>query len=239
MNNKLKKYKCDFHIHVKGDPKDRNLKYTIKQLIIEAEKQNFDILAVTNHCQIFDVSKYKKFAKKHNIFLVSGVEINIKLQHVVVLFPHKSVLKVRTFSDLEKYKKKNKQSIVIAPHPYYKMPTCLGSNLEKNIQLFDAIEYCHFHINLFNWPNQRALKMARKYNKAVVGNSDVHKMKFFGTTYTELLMPNISAQNIKMALSNNLNVKYISDPIALFTAVYYISKSLLHCIFRKIFPFCK
>ena len=233
----LKKYKCDFHIHVKGDPKDRNLKHTVKELIIEAEKQKFDILAITNHMQIFNISKYQKFAKQHNILLINGIEINIKFQHVIVLFPHKSILKVKTFSDLKKYKENNPQSIIIAPHPYYKTLTCLGANLKKNINLFDAIEYCHFYTQLLNAPNKKALKIAHKYNKAIVGSSDVHKMKFFGTTYTELSMAKPTHKNIKKAITNYNFTNYISNPLPFITAIYYISKSLLSCIFRKLFPF--
>ncbi|UDQ99183.1 PHP-associated domain-containing protein [Lentisphaerota bacterium WC36G] len=235
QNNGKKIYKCDFHIHVKGDPKDCDLKYTIKELILEAEKQNFDILAITNHNQIFDISRYNRFAKAHNILLIPGVEINLGRNHVVILFAQKSALQIKTFADLAKYRKNHPKSIIIAPHPFYKAPSCLGRHLENNIDLFDSIEYCHFHMKLFNFPNLKAVRLAKKHHKTIVGSSDVHKIKFFGTTYTLLEMKKFTTEEIHKSLRNISKVNYKSSQLPFFTAIYYISKSVFFYILQHIF----
>ncbi len=233
MNQKFKKFKCDFHIHVKGDPKDRQLEHSIKMLILEAEKQHFNILAITNHQQIFNISKFQKFAQKHNIFLVKGIELNIKLQHVVVLFPHKSVLKIRSFTDLKKYKRRHPESVIIAPHPFYMTPTCLGKNLIDNIEVFDAIEYCHFYTKWFNAPNNKAIQIAKKYNNTILGNSDVHKMTFFGTTYSEIYMKKLTPQNIQLAIKTPEQCKFVSSSIPNKVFLFYALKTIFFFFWKR------
>ncbi len=234
MNQKLKKFKCDFHIHVKSDPKDHHLKHNIKMLILEAEKQHFDVLAITNHQQIFNISKFQKFAQKHNILLIKGIELNIKLQHVIILFPHRSVLKIKSFADLNKYKKQHPKSIIIAPHPFYMTPTCLGKNLINNIELFDAIEYCHFYTKWFNTPNNKVIQVAKKFNKTIVGNSDVHKLMFFGTTYSEIYMNKLTPQNIKKAVKNPELCKFISHSIPSKLFLFYSFKNIFFFFWNRL-----
>ena len=53
--------------------------------------------------------------------------------------------KLKTFDDLRKLKQK-KNILIIAPHPYFIIRSCLGKQLDKNIDLFDAIEYSHYYL---------------------------------------------------------------------------------------------
>jgi hypothetical protein len=51
------------------------------------------------------------------------------------------------------------------------------------MEIFDVIEYCHFHTPGLNL-NTSALRLARKYGKPVVATSDAHRLDFFGDHYS-------------------------------------------------------
>lgn len=175
--------KADFHIHVQGDP-CHDHKYTAQQLIDYASKLNFQVLAITNHNQVFYNQDLANYAKSKNILLIPGIEKSIQGKEVLIYnITQKQANQIKTFQDLKKFKQQNKNSLIIAPHPFYFLRGCLGKKLEQHINLFDAIEYCHFHHKLIN-RNKKAVKIAKKHNKPLIGTSDVHHLFQFNKTYT-------------------------------------------------------
>ena len=73
---------------------------------------------------------------------------------------------------------------MIAPHPYYPGRICLKENLEKYIELFDAIEYSWYHSKRFNQPNKKAVKMAEKHGKPMLATADNHILKYVNHSYS-------------------------------------------------------
>jgi predicted metal-dependent phosphoesterase TrpH len=59
----------------------------------------------------------------------------------------------------------------------------LGDSLEKNIAAFDGIEYCHFYYKSLSY-NAKAVQLAKKHKKPIIGTGDVHRLYQQGHTYT-------------------------------------------------------
>jgi hypothetical protein len=53
----------------------------------------------------------------------------------------------------------------------------------KNLELFDALEYCHFYSPRINF-NDKAVAVSKSYGVPLVGNSDTHFLPQLGTTYS-------------------------------------------------------
>src|SRR5205814_2292338 len=74
--------------------------------------------------------------------------------------------------------------LIFAPHPFYLLGGSIGEKrLEKHIDCFDAIEYCHFHTVGWNL-NDSAKRLAERYDKPLLATSDAHRLDFFGDHYS-------------------------------------------------------
>ena len=207
--------KVDLHCHTNLDPKDGTdgrgiVAYSPEELFEEAAAQGFDAIALTHHIKLIDTPQIRAAAKKHGILYIPGVEVEINRIHVVLLNPPHDT--VSTFDELRQLKHDHPEMLIIAPHPYYPGRICLHKNLEKHIDLFDAIEFSHLYTDIINRPNKRAVKMAEKHNIAVVGNSDVHYLHHFGTTFSEVDAKENSISSIIEAIREN-KVVCISKPL--------------------------
>jgi len=181
----MKKYKVQFHAHSGSDPEDC-LFHSEKDLINKAHSFNYDVLAITCHNHIAHTKELKDYAAKKGILLIPGVEKTVEKNHVVILNAKDSALKINTFDDLRKYKNENQDSLIFAAHPYHPFPlgvVSLGKNLDKNIDLFDAIEFSSFHTPKFDF-NKKAVKTAKAYNKPMLGTSDNHVLSFLNHTFS-------------------------------------------------------
>jgi predicted metal-dependent phosphoesterase TrpH len=183
--------KADIHIHTNEDTEDKFIKYSLKDIIDEASKKEFGVLAITLHRQVLQSNKYnslKLYAKKKNILLIRGVEAKIKGKHVLIYnITPEEYSKIDTFEDLRKLRRKNKDIFVMAPHPFMakNMLTrnCVQDEYFKNKDLFDALEFQQFYSFFMN-PNKRTAKIAKEDSKALIASSDLHFKQFFGGHYT-------------------------------------------------------
>ncbi len=175
--------KCDFHIHSSDDPQDM-IRHSVFDLLKIAAAKRYDTISITNHCAISFSSEAKDFAESLGILLLPGIELTLRGKHVVVINADKDVLKVRTFDSLKSYRGEHPESFVFAPHPYYPAKSCLGNLLERHIELFDGIEFCHFYLSFFNVFNRKALAVAERHARTVLACSDTHSLIQFGSTWT-------------------------------------------------------
>lgn len=174
--------KVDFHIHTGSDPKDE-IRYSDEELIDKASEQGFDSIAITNHDACAHTKKLAEYAERKGILLIPGSEATIEGKHVVILnITQRDIDGIKTFDDLRKLKSQ-KNILVIAPHPYFVLPNCLGKKLIQNIDIFDAIEYSYFHTKWINF-NRKAKAAAEKFSKTLIAQSDTHILKCFGKTYS-------------------------------------------------------
>lgn len=174
--------KADLHLHAEED-KHHKIKYDSKELIDYAAKKGFEVLALTFHRDVYYNEYLKEYAKNKNILLIPGVEKLIEGKEVLIYNISRTESdKLKTFDDIRNLKEK-KDILVIAPHPYFKIWNCLGKKLVENIDLFDAIEYSHFYLPFFNL-NKKAVEVAKKFSKPLIGTSDAHNLFQIGMTYS-------------------------------------------------------
>lgn len=176
----MKKLKVDLHLHCSDDPLDL-IAHSAEQLIEEAAKKGFDALSIANHRVITHSRKLARYAERRGILLIPAIEKLIERKHVLLVNADWTAHAIETFQGLRAWKSEN--SLIIAPHPYYPKGNCLRLELERNIDLFDAIEYCFFYSSIINL-NERATKVAEKHQIPLVGTSDCHDLRDLGTTYT-------------------------------------------------------
>ena len=72
---------------------------------------------------------------------------------------------------------------MVAAHPFFPGTYCLGRQLLKEIDLFDAIEFSHFYSNRINF-NGLAIRLAKETGLPLLGTSDSHLVRQFGTTWS-------------------------------------------------------
>jgi predicted metal-dependent phosphoesterase TrpH len=172
--------KADFHIHTREDPHDF-IRYTAVELLHEAARQGFQVLALTCHNKRIHTEDLRRRAADLGILLIPGVEAAIEGKHTLLLDMPYSRLRVRTFAHVRALKREG--GLVIAPHPFFPAPKCLGAKLRENLDLFDAIEFSHFYTQRLDF-NRRAVDYARRMDLPLVGTSDCHRLWQLGTTYT-------------------------------------------------------
>jgi predicted metal-dependent phosphoesterase TrpH len=203
--------KAELHTHIHGDPIDKFIKYSGFDLIDNAKEKGYDVLAFTCHNKFFWNEEVNEYAKSKGIVLIPGIEKDIEGKHTLIYNPPKEVEDVHNFEQLYDLKKKFPEIVIVAAHPHHFDPTCHGNNIIKYFDLFDAWEYNFFWTKGIN-PNNRTVKKSRKYRKPLIGNSDVHDLKYFGSTYS-LIDSEKNVNSILSAIKNG-NVTVKSSPLS-------------------------
>ncbi len=209
--------KADLHIHTPGDPIDTQLTYTTKELIDLAAKLKYDVLGITWHHKVADISQWKSYAKKKNILLLAGTELDIEKKHTLLYnITQKEAEKIHSFDDVYKIKD---HAFIGAPHPFFLLPSCLGKSVIQHKELFSFLEYSHFYTRSINL-NNKAVAVAEQLQKHVVANSDLHHLETFGKEYT-LLDTTPTADAVydllrkKAVGKNKKKVQYVTQPYSL------------------------
>src|SRR4051812_30619711 len=124
------------------------------------------------------------------ILLIPAAEVRLDGADVILLNVRaEEVTPLRTLDDLATLRARRGPSLfTIAPHPFYVLGGSLGERLLERIDLFDAIELCHFWTRLFN-PNRRAVEIAGRFKKPLIATSDAHQLHAFGSNYTSMPRP--------------------------------------------------
>jgi predicted metal-dependent phosphoesterase TrpH len=149
---------------------------------MEAARLGYEVLAITCHDLDVWTTDLSEYAADLGITLIPGMEIAIEGRW------HTLVYNFRTGAeDLETFQKVRARScsdtLVVAPHPYFPSCKCLWSRLERNIEVFDAIEISGFHTKRLDF-NRHARRVATAHSKPLVGNGDVHQLWQLGRTFT-------------------------------------------------------
>lgn len=219
------KLKVDLHLHNSEDMAEKLKKskgmLPPKKFIDMAIQRGYNAIAFTHHGLLYDDPKVIEYAKKRGLILIPGIEAFINHKHVLLLnyIKKKHILNFETLR-----REKSPDMLVIAPHPYYKTRVCLEDELEKNIDCFDAIEYCHFYTRLIN-PNRKAVRLAKRYNLPMIGNSDAHFARQFGTTYSYVYARQKSITAVIEAIKEG-RIEYVSKPLS-FSKLISISAPMI------------
>lgn len=176
------KLKAQLHCHSRQDPRDK-ISYSEKQLIDHAAKLGYHVLAITCHNVVIYNDQLFDYAKQKGIILIPGIEKDIEKKHVLILNATVEAQYLKTFKDLEKYREKHPEVLVVAAHPFFWSKSSLKSKLITHIKLFDAIEDNYYRSKHFN-NNLKAYQVAEEYNLPVIGTADVHSLKYMDETYS-------------------------------------------------------
>jgi predicted metal-dependent phosphoesterase TrpH len=217
--------KIDLHIHTLDDPKDA-VDFSAHQLLETASELGFGVLAITLHDAVFDRKEVFADAAAMGILLIPAAEMRLCGADVIVLnVTPEEVAELKNFDDLRRLRARRGSSIfTIAPHPFYVFGGSIGSRLVAEIDCFDAIEFCHFHVGLFN-PNRRAKRVASRFGKPLIATSDAHRLHAFGRHYTSIPRPPaLTVEKIFVALRNG-PLRLTSPPCSftnLVRAIYFV-----------------
>lgn len=191
------KFKANLHFHSSEDPADR-IDYTLKEGIDHAARLGFHALATTCHLYNAWTEEAAKYARERGMLLIPGVELALHEKftggnpfyngrHALVLNADKTAEKIRTFAELEAYRRAHPEIFIIAAHPF--MYRSIGNGqismnglFKKYIHLFDAIEHTWFYSKWFN-RNVPAAHAAQEYNLPLIATSDTHFFDFMDENY--------------------------------------------------------
>ena len=204
----MEKLKVDLHVHCAEDPLDR-IEHSADQLIDEAAGKGFDAISITSHHLITYSRMLARYAERRDVVLIPGIEKRVEGKHVLLINADWRVHPVHTFGELRRWKGDN--SLVIAPHPYYPKAMCLGRSLERNIDLFDAVEFSFFYNRVINF-NRRAMRLAERHGLPMVGSSDCHDLDDLGSTYT--LVESKKDLNAIVNAVKEGKVEVVTEPLA-------------------------
>ncbi len=219
--------KADFHTHSSEDPADL-IPYSAVRLIDSAAQLGYQIVAITLHDKQLDVGDLSKYARDLGVTVIRGIERTIAGKHVLLLNFPQAVDSVRTFDDVRRLKART-SGLVIAPHPFFPAPTCLGRELDRHADLFDAVEVNGFYTPEIDF-NRRARQWAAAHGKPLVGNGDIHRLKQLDRTYS--LIDAVPDPDAICDAIRAGRVEIRTHPISLSQAAMHFS-SLLAADFRK------
>jgi predicted metal-dependent phosphoesterase TrpH len=217
--------KIDLHIHTLDDPLDA-LDYTAHELLERASQLGFRVLAITLHDAVFDRPEVFADAASMGILLIPAAEVRLEGADVILLnVSAEETAPLRTLDDLATLRARRGPSLfTIAPHPFYVLGGSIGEKLLERIDLFDAIELCHFWTRLFN-PNKRAVEIAERFQKPLIATSDAHQLHAFGSNYTSIPQPaELTIENVLDVLRGG-RLRLTNPPcsvIDLISTIYFV-----------------
>lgn len=190
-------YRVELHSHCQGDPVDAYIGHTIFEHIDRAREVGLDAIAVTWHRKICTDAEAFAYARTRNLLLIPGMEADVEHKHLVVLNVAEGDLPgTPTWDEVRALRARKPEVFVLAPHPFYPHPSCLGRMINDHVDCIDAVEWCMIHVG---WlparvsPNLRAARWAQHHGKPLVACSDAHVLAAIGknasTVEAEALTP--------------------------------------------------
>lgn len=204
--------KFDFHMHTLDDPYDHHVYHTVYELLDKAAGLGYGALSITLHTRQFESEAATRYARERGILLIPGVEQDIEGCHVLLInFPKAEAEKVDSFEGLKRLKEESsraggRETLVIAPHPFFPSGVALQEKFWRHSPLFDAVEVSGFYHAKWN-PNRKAIAAAEKLGLPLVGNSDTHTLEQFGKTWTEADCPHDIDSLLKAIKQGRITVK--------------------------------
>jgi len=140
---------------------------TIKKIANFALKENCNFLILTDHDTIKGSVALQKYINKHNynIEVLIAAEYNTDCGDIIALNINREIEDMRFDFFIEEVKRQN--GLLLLPHPYKG-----HINLEYIVEKVDFIEVFNSRTDINS--NEKALILAKKYNKLVYYATDAH-----------------------------------------------------------------
>jgi predicted metal-dependent phosphoesterase TrpH len=221
--------KAELHSHCSQDPADyRICRYSPEQMISNAAKLGYEILAITCHNSDVWTESLSDYARNLGITLIPGMEVAAEpTRHILVYNFHTSAENLNT---LKKIRDRSREdTLVIAPHAFFPGSVCLRGRLEQNLRIFDAIEYSGFQVRGLDF-NRRSVELAAEAGKPLVGCGDIHYLWQLDRTFTWIYAkPDV--QSVLSAVKQGL-VRIQTSPLSWLEAADWWATTL----WRYVFP---
>ncbi len=153
---------------------------SIKRIVKYALENDLNFLALTDHDSIVGSLKLKEFLKKKKlngiIKVITGAEYKTEYGDIIALGIEKEI-RFGNFDDLESQVRKQ-GGILLLPHPYKG-----HSSLEYVVSKVDMVEV--FNSRTSDPDNERALRLAEKYNMPAYYATDAHTHISLGNCIVE------------------------------------------------------
>ena len=204
--------KFDFHMHTLDDPCDHHVYHTAQELLDKAAALGYGALSITLHTRQLESEDLARYARERGILLVPGVEQDIEGCHVLLInFPKADAEGTTSFDGLRRLKRESalrggRETLVIAPHPFFPGGVALRERFWEHRDVFDAVEISGFYHARWN-PNRKAIRAAEKLGLPLVGNSDTHTLEQFGKTWSEAECPQDADSLLKAIKEGRASVK--------------------------------
>jgi len=191
------------------------ISYSAAELVDRARQKGLHAIAITPHHIPFEDHETIAYAARHGLLLIPGVEIRIDGKEVLLInIERRDVKPKMTFHDLRELRqKKGSSMLVVAPHPFYFLPSCLKETLFKEADCFDAVEQSHFHGFGID-PNKRAMAWASRNRIPAISTSDSHDLSMVGDHYTEVETDRLDTASLFEAIRLR-RVRQHSPPLSL------------------------
>jgi predicted metal-dependent phosphoesterase TrpH len=212
--------KVELHTHTSDDPADP-IPYTATELVDRAAALGYQALAITLHDRQLEPGPLTRYAADRGVVLIPGIERTVEGRHVLLLNFSQAAERVQRFEDLAYLRTSEPEGLVVAPHPYYPLGSCLGAALERHADLFDAVEWNALFTRQVNF-NRRAAAWAARHGKPIVGNCDVHRLHQLGTCYS-LVEAEPSASAICQAIREG-RVTVVAEPVSVVRAAWIVGE---------------
>jgi len=199
--------KADLHLHTNKGP-EGFVPWSPEELIDLAAQAGYQVLSFTDHDRVTYNSSLAGYARDRGIVLIPGVEATVEGRHVLLYNFSCPPEHIRTFPHIRRHKGPN--TLVVAPHPFFPGPTSLRHRLLEHLDLFDAIEHCHFYTPWINY-NRPAQRLAQGNAIPLLGGSDAHLPCQFGRTHS-LIEADPNPEGILSAIRSG-RVRVVSQPL--------------------------
>jgi predicted metal-dependent phosphoesterase TrpH len=224
--------KAEMHAHCNLDPVDwRNCAYSAEELIKEAARLGYQVLAITCHDLDICTKELSVFAAGLGITLIPGMEVSTEGgRHCLVYNFRTGAEKLGTLAKIQSLSRPD--TLVVAPHPYFPSTKCLGRRVEQHMEVFDAIEISGFYAHGLDF-NRRARRIAAIHTKPLIGNSDAHQLWQLGRTFT-WIQAESNPESILHAVKQG-RVRIESQELSYGQVASWLATTL----FRFVFPYQK
>ena len=200
----MPQYRVELHSHCQGDPVDSYLRHTLFEHIDRAREVGLDAIAVTWHRRICAIPEAFAYARERGILLIPGMEAEVDRRHLVVLNLAEGDLPPEpTWNQIRALRLRKPEVLVLAPHPFYPHPSCLGKTMSDHADCIDAVEWCFIHVNWLPGrvnPNLRAARWAHQHGKPLVACSDAHTLCAIGRNASTVVADELTPESLFNAI---------------------------------------
>ena len=213
--------KMDSHIHSEYSPDSHS---KIDDILRTAQKENIDIIAISDHNTVDGTSEVMAKTKNTDILAIPSIEISSSLGHILGfgceeniprdLSPQDTIDRIHDLGGL-----------AIIPHPFCFYRHGLLCKSDYRELKIDAIETKNARF-VIGYCNRKAKKLSQKQNISSLGATDSHYWKFVGDCFS-LIDSEKDIDSILKAIKKNKVEAHGKGTSNIYLSKYLFEKNVL------------